>query len=351
MSTSKVKVMVVDDSAFMRKFVSDIVNSSEDMYVIDTAVNGLEAVSKVVDRRPDVVLMDVEMPIMDGLTAVKKIMEVRPTPIIMLSALTKEGAETTLKALELGAIDFVLKPSNFIYFKTQNIDQLLIEKILMASKTNLFNLSPVSRVDHLHKATQTMNLKDNLKNLVAIGVSTGGPKALQYVVPQLPADLPSAVLIVQHMPAGFTRSLANRLNEISNMLVKEAEDGENINPGTVYIAPGGYHMKVYAKDRKYFIGLSNEPPVKGLKPCFDILLSSLSKIDLKIIAVIMTGMGNDGTKGLIELRDREVYMIAQNEKTSTIYGMPKSAIETGLIDEVLPLDRIAEKIEKIARGF
>ncbi|MDI6602480.1 MAG: CheB methylesterase domain-containing protein, partial [Thermoanaerobacteraceae bacterium] len=149
---------------------------------------------------------------------------------------------------------------------------------------------------------------------------------------------------------GFTKSLANRLNEISNMIVKEAEDGETINPGTVYIAPGGYHMKVKSKSG-YFIELSDEPPNKGLKPCFDILLSSLARLDIKVIAVIMTGMGNDGTNGLIELKGRDVYMIAQDEDTSTIFGMPRSAIETGLIDIVLPLDKIAEEIERIARGI
>ncbi|MDI6601733.1 MAG: response regulator, partial [Thermoanaerobacteraceae bacterium] len=202
---SKIKVLIVDDSAFMRKFVADIVNSSDAMTVVDTAVNGLEAISKVIEKKPDVILMDVEMPVMDGLTAVKKIMEAKPTPIIMLSAFTKEGADITLKALDYGAIDFVLKPSNFIYFKTQNIDQVIIEKILMASKTHLLNIGPVIKNS---PGVKTVNNTNNLKSIIAIGISTGGPKALQYVIPMLPADLSSAVLVVQHMPAGFTKSLA-----------------------------------------------------------------------------------------------------------------------------------------------
>lgn len=346
MSTSKIKVLVVDDSAFMRKFVSDIINSSESMTVIDTAVNGLEAISKVIEEGPDVVLMDIEMPVMDGLTAVKKIMEVKPTPIIMLSALTKDGADITIRALDYGAVDFVLKPTNFIYFKTQQIDHVLIEKIMMASNIHKLNIKPV-----LKKLTVTEKTKGTAKldSLVAIGISTGGPKALQSVIPMLPADLPSAVMVVQHMPPGFTKSLANRLNEISNMTVKEAEDGELIKPGTVYIAPGGYHMKIAQYDG-YSIELSDEQPIKGLKPCFDVLLSSLAKVDIKLIVAIMTGMGNDGTNGIIELDKKKTYMIAQDEETSTIFGMPRSAIETGMIDIVLPLDKISNEIERIARG-
>ncbi len=188
-----------------------------------------------------------------------------------------------------------------------------------------------------------------MNSIIAIGISTGGPKALQTVIPKLPADLPAAVLVVQHMPSGFTKSLANRLNEVSNLPVKEAENGEKINPRTVYIAPGGYQTKVRMSDENYFIVLNDDQPVNGLKPCFDVLLSSLAQINIKLIVAIMTGMGNDGTNGIRELDKNSAYLIAQDEETSTIFGMPRSAIETGLIDIVLPVDKIAEEIERIAR--
>jgi two-component system chemotaxis response regulator CheB len=188
-----------------------------------------------------------------------------------------------------------------------------------------------------------------MNNIIAIGVSTGGPKALQHVIPLLQSDLPSGVLVVQHMPSGFTKSLADRLNEISNVLVKEADDGEKINSGTVYIAPGGYHMKVVPVGEDYFIELSNDMPVNGLKPSFDVLLSSLARTHAKLIVAVMTGMGNDGTNGIKKLDKKNTYIIAQNEETSTIFGMPSSAIKTGLIDIVLPVDEIANEIDRIAR--
>ncbi|QXM06129.1 protein-glutamate methylesterase/protein-glutamine glutaminase [Crassaminicella indica] len=346
----KVKVLVVDDSAFMRKVISDIITLDKDLTVIDTARNGQEAIKKINECSPDVVTMDVEMPIMDGITALKAIMQKTPLPVVMLSSITKEGADATLKALELGAVDFITKPTNIFKMNTEDMKVQLTETIKVASRVNV-------KSKYINQARKTKNIlnrsiiyKENksIKKIVAIGTSTGGPRALQEVIPYLPKNIPASIIIVQHMPAGFTKSLAERLNNLSEIKVKEAENHDQLLPGYAYIAPGGYHLKILKSASDYKISLTKEPPVSGHRPSVDVMMNSLAQLELdNLIGVIMTGMGSDGAMGMKNIKQKNGYTIAQDEATCVVYGMPKSAVNLGCIDEVVPLQDIAETITKI----
>ncbi len=344
----KVSVLVVDDSAFMRRVITDIIESEPQLTVVDTAKNGKEAIEKIRSMRPDVVTMDVEMPIMDGITALKEIMEENPVPILMLSSLTQEGADATVKALGLGAVDFITKPTSIFKMNTEDMKTHLLDKIKIAAKAKL--QSPVVSSAH-QKVTAMKSISyssSGLKKIVALGTSTGGPRALQEVIPYLPQNLPASILIVQHMPPGFTKSLAERLNSISQIRVKEAEEDDVLQPGYAYIAPGDYHLKVIKTGNTYRIRLTKEDPVSGHRPSVDMMMNSLAQLQISnIIGVIMTGMGSDGAKGMKNLKDQNAYNIAQNEETCVVYGMPKSAVNLGCIDEVIPLQEIAEKITKV----
>ena len=344
----KVSVLVVDDSAFMRRVITDIIESEPQLTVVDTAKNGKEAIEKIRSMRPDVVTMDVEMPIMDGITALKEIMGEKPVPILMLSSLTQEGADATVKALGLGAVDFIAKPISIFKMNTEDMKTHLLDKIKIAAKAKL--QSPV--VSSVHQKVTAMKSisysSSGLKKIVALGTSTGGPRALQEVLPYLPQSLPASILIVQHMPPGFTKSLAERLNSISQIYVKEAEEDDVLQPGYAYIAPGDYHLKVIKTGNTYRIRLTKEDPVSGHRPSVDMMMNSLAQLQINnIIGVIMTGMGSDGAKGMKNLKDQNAYNIAQNEETCVVYGMPKSAVSLGCIDEVIPLQEIAEKITKV----
>jgi two-component system chemotaxis response regulator CheB len=357
-NVSAIKVLVVDDSAFMRKVISDILDSDEDIKTIDTAKNGKEAIEKAINLKPDLITMDVEMPVMDGLTCLKELSKVCSIPVIMLSSHTKEGAEATINALEHGAIDFITKPSNIFYINSPDKRNELIEKVKVISKLKS-NTSPrehkevlESKKQHeLHKGiTKENSQSSHIRKIVAIGISTGGPKALRDVIPYLPGDIPAAFLVVQHMPPGFTKSLAERLNSLSNVRVKEAEDNETVRSGVVYIAPGDYHMKIsLAEDKSLMIKLTKDPPYGAHRPSATVMMESLSETGLaNIVGVIMTGMGSDGSEGAKKLKqENNGYIIAQDEKTCIVYGMPKVAVELGIVDEVVPLERITKKITEI----
>lgn len=346
-----VKVLVVDDSAFMRKVISDILNSDRGIQVVDTAKNGQEAIEKAKSLNPDVITLDVEMPVMDGLTCLKKILANKYVPVVMLSGLTREGAQDTIKALEYGAVDFITKPRNIFDISGEEKKLELIEKVRIAKnavrlkqdkkRKNLFNFNK-QKLD-VEKSTQ-------LNNIIAIGTSTGGPRALQDVIPLIPGNIPAAFVIVQHMPAGFTRSLAERLNSLSELTVKEAEDGEPLMPGYAYIAPGDYHMLFdRCMDGSIKIKLLQSPPVGGHRPSVNVMMKSLSDTGMNnIIAVIMTGMGGDGSEGVKALKDKnKSYIIAQDEKSCVVYGMPKVAVQTGAVDAIVPLKEIAREIVKL----
>ncbi|GAB6088216.1 protein-glutamate methylesterase/protein-glutamine glutaminase [Alkaliphilus crotonatoxidans] len=350
-----IKVLVVDDSAFMRKIISDMLSSDPHIQVVGIARNGQEAIEKVQTLKPHIVTMDVEMPLMDGLEALKKIMELAPLPVVMLSSLTSEGANATIMALEAGAVDFIQKPSSVFMINAESVKKELLQKIKVAStvkpQVKLKQASIPERNIQAGKIFNTgtrkqVSTKEGFP-IVAIGTSTGGPRALQSVIPLIPGDTQAAFLVVQHMPPGFTKSLADRLNNISTITVKEAEDGERILPATAYIAPGDAHLEVKQNQQSQMvIHLSKSPPVSGHRPSADVMYTSLTNItDRNIIAVIMTGMGSDGAKGLKLLKEKnEAIILAQDEATCVVYGMPKSAVKLGIVDAVIPLDEIANSI-------
>lgn len=348
---TKIRVLVVDDSAFMRKVISDIINKDTELELVGTARNGKDALSKLMVLKPDVITLDVEMPEMNGLEALEKIMYVSPTPTIMLSSLTKKNADITIQALAKGAIDFVQKPGGFISPNLYEVEKEIISKIKLASQVNLKKLD-CSMVSYpqpvvVDKTEKTQNKQINFP-LVLIGTSTGGPKALTKIIENLPSTINAAILIVQHMPAGFTKSLAQRLDSLSTLTVKEAENGEKVNLGHVYLAPGNYQMEVKIdNDCQPYLHIHQGPLVTGHRPSVDALFNSVARLGISgIVAVIMTGMGYDGRDGLINLKKQDSINIAEAEETCVVYGMPKAAVETGCIDKIVPLHQIPLEIMK-----
>ncbi|GAB4268952.1 protein-glutamate methylesterase/protein-glutamine glutaminase [Thermincola ferriacetica] len=346
----RIEVLVVDDSAYMRKVVSNMLQSDEEIFVVDTARDGLDALEKIKKWRPDVVTLDVEMPRMDGLTALQRIMVECPTPVVMLSSLTQEGSETTIKALTLGAVDFVPKPSGAISLDIARVKEELIRKIKVCAKASLKNIralqmtAPMLKRETVAVAAKPLAGKTPSK-VVVIGSSTGGPNALQQVVPKLPADLPAAVLIVQHMPPGFTKSLADRLNDISGITVKEASAGDTLQTGVALLAPGGYHMNLVSST---VIGLNQNPPVHSVRPAVDVTMESVvNYYGPNVVGVVLTGMGYDGSGGASAIKRAGGKVIAQNEDTCVVYGMPRVVVEMGKADKVLPITEIADEIVKM----
>ncbi len=339
-----IRVLVVDDSALMRRIISDIINSNSELVVVDTAKNGEEAIKYIKKYNPDVVTMDIEMPIMDGLTALKRIMKECPTRVIILSAFAKKDAAATITALENGAIDFVQKPSGTISLDLSDIQTTLINKIITASKIRLDKVQEDFK-RHRGKFQIKYSLTGDLKGVI-IGSSTGGPRALERIIPFIPKGLNATYFVVQHMPAGFTTSFAQRLNDISQVTVKEAEEGDEVNRDFVYLAPGNFHMRVDAKrGRKLKIALNQDPPVWGVRPSVDISMDSLSRIFTKnLLGIILTGMGHDGTQGCKMIKEYDGHVVAQDKETSLIFGMPKSVIESDTADQILPLNNIIDSI-------
>ncbi|MEZ5359459.1 MAG: chemotaxis response regulator protein-glutamate methylesterase [Candidatus Zixiibacteriota bacterium] len=365
--TNKIRVLVVDDSAFMRKAISLMIGDDPEIEVIGTANNGEDGLQKVLELSPDLVTMDIEMPRMDGLTALRKIMAEKPTPVMMVSSLTSEGAQATLDALDLGAVDFIPKQLSYVSLDIVKIKEELIAKIkhinarkriLMSQAKNrgIFGRSASASAQpsanrHLEApkpvALPTPGSKTIKKHMriVAIGTSTGGPPALQAVVPRLPKEFPVPVMVVQHMPPTFTASLANRLNNSSALQVKEAEHGERIERGLVYIAPGDKHMTVNKMGAYSTIKLSNEPHDTLYKPCVDIMMNSVEDhYRGSTLGVIMTGMGSDGAIALKRIKADGGIVIAQNEDTCVVYGMPRAVVEAGIADRISPIERIANDI-------
>lgn len=351
---SKVKVLVVDDSAFMRKLITDFLSESPQIEVVGTARNGKEALEKVSVLNPDVVTLDVEMPVMNGLEALKQMMKKHPLPVVMLSSTTTEGAENTITAMQYGAIDFVAKPSGVISLDLYKVKEELINKVLLASRANV---RAISRDDEGEMgANQRIRTfyeqKHQRKKIVCIGTSTGGPRALQQVLTKLPENIAAPIMIVQHMPKGFTKSLAQRLDSLSAIAVKEAEDGETLQNGTAYIAPGGFHLLVHEAKGSLTACVEQSPPRNGHRPSVNVLFESISALtDYEKIAVIMTGMGSDGTAGLRRLKESgNAKVIAEDEKTAVVFGMPKAAIQANVVDVVVPLEQIADMIVKYVEG-
>lgn len=348
-----IKVLVVDDSIFMRKMISQIIDTSVSMKVIGTAKNGKEAVEQTKILKPDVITMDIEMPVMNGIEALSLIMKVQPTPVIMISSLTHEGAEATMNAFQMGAIDFVTKPSGSISFDISKLKNEIQNKIRAADgcslRTNLVKpiMKPQDRSTLKVNSPLIKGIKSMVYNrIVAIGTSTGGPKALHTLLQSLSPSLNAPVVIVQHMPPKFTASLAKRLNDISDFEVMEAEHHQELSPGCVYIAPGSHHMEVESLSGKYRIVLHDKPNVNGHKPSVDVMFDSVSLLKLKQAYVLMTGMGSDGASAMMRVKQKNpaVITIAESKETCVVYGMPRVAAELGCVDHILPLHFISEKI-------
>jgi two-component system chemotaxis response regulator CheB len=345
MPKKDIKVLIVDDSAFMRKILKDILDAQQGIIVVGTARNGIEAIDKIQELQPDIVTLDVEMPKMNGLEVLKIIMKQRPVPVIMLSSLTQQGAEITLKALELGAVDFIPKPAKIINIDIDDLKRVLIEKII-----TLVNSKVIKEREYHHiSKSPRISLPDRdfsgIHYIIGVGTSTGGPSALKELLISFPENIPAAILIVQHMPPGFTKSLAQRLNTLCHIRVKEGEKGERLKPGWAYIAPGNYHMIVHENEGDLVLDLNTDDPVSGHRPSVDVLMKSISRLSFENkMGIIMTGMGRDGSQGIRDLKRSGGFTIAQDEESCVVFGMPKAAIDIGAVDKVLPLQEIGQEV-------
>ncbi len=339
-----VKILVVDDSAFMRKAISMMIEDDPDIEVVGTARDGLEAIEKVKALKPDLMTLDVEMPRMDGITALKRIMKENPLPVLMVSSLTVEGGRTTVEALSAGAVDFIPKQLSFVSLDITKIKGDLIAKIKAIAKNRMriFSKSttPKSGTTRNQPALKMMSAQ-----IVTIGISTGGPFSLQKVIPSLPANFPVPVTVVQHMPPHFTKSLAERLNSISRLEVCEAEDGMELSKGKVFIAPGGLHMKFHKTGGSVRFNITKDPSDTLHRPSVDVMFSSAYEIfGGRILAAVMTGMGHDGLEGAKLIKAGGGKVIAQDEATCVVYGMPKAIVDAELADAVIPLDDVASTL-------
>lgn len=345
-----IKVLIVDDSAFMRNALTSMLSSDNEIKVVGTAKDGLEALDKIVSLKPDIVTMDVEMPRMDGLTTLKLIMEKNPIPVIMVSSMTTEGAKTTLDALDMGAVDFIPKNLSELSVNVIKIKDILIEKVKQISRKGIIKrrlrtereTRPLERVKSI-----PLNVTGSRRlAIISIGTSTGGPKALQEVIPRFPKELPVPVVIAQHMPPAFTKPFAERLNQLSEIKVKEAEEGEPLTPGVALIAPGRGNMRVVRKRGiETVVSITENKEEFQYRPSVDALMLSVAEcFPGRALGVIMTGMGNDGLRGLIAIKKTGGRVFAQNEETCVVYGMPKAVVDAGIADKVLPLEEMAGEI-------
>lgn len=352
----KKNILVVDDSALMRRVICDIINSDGTFQVADVCRDGLEAYEKLKIKKYDGVILDVNMPRMDGLQLLEKLQEDKiKATVIMVSTTTTRDAEVTILAMERGAVDFVTKPTNVIEAKGNDFKNRLVEVLSAVLRTEKFNRENIRGIAAAKPAVVKTSLKKDSapvkagNRVVALACSTGGPKALQSVIPYLPKNLNAPVVLVQHMPAGFTKSMAERLDEVSPIHVKEAEEGDILRKGTVYIAPGGKHMEIKkCPDGSHKVKLNDMPPIGGLRPCANITYDSLRTCGYEqVVCVVLTGMGADGTNGIVSLaKHKPIYVISQSAETCVVYGMPKSIAETGLVNEVVPLTEVAQSITK-----
>lgn len=353
----KKKILVVDDSALMRRVICDIITSDDTFEIEDVCRDGLEAYEKLKNKQYDCVLLDVNMPRMNGLELLERLQKEKiKATVIMVSTTTVKDAETTIQAMEYGAIDFVTKPTNIVDAKGNSFKSRLLE--VLQAVLRIEKAKPAASIKT--SASVTGNTPVPIKRIaspggktknriVALACSTGGPKALQSVIPFLPKNLDAPMVLVQHMPAGFTKSMADRLNEVSQIEVKEAVDGEVLRKGVVYVAPGGKHMEVKKNaDGSHKIALNEMPAIGGLRPCANITYDSLRTCGYEeVVCVVLTGMGADGTNGILSLsKSKPIHVISQNAETCVVYGMPKAIAETGIVDEVVPLTDVAKTITK-----
>ncbi|MEA3296294.1 MAG: chemotaxis response regulator protein-glutamate methylesterase [candidate division Zixibacteria bacterium] len=362
----QIRILVVDDSAFMRKALTMMLESDTGIKVVGTARDGQEGIEKVKQLKPDLVTMDIEMPRMDGLAALRVIMKENPVPVMMVSSLTTDGASATLDALEMGAVDFIPKQLSFVSLDIVKIkDELLVKiKDIVRRKSILMSRFRTARFTSLRdKNKPDGSTRDRRRpagppvparkiasrqhhvGIIAVGSSTGGPPALQAVVPRLPRNLPVGMIIAQHMPAQFTKSLADRLNQLSQVSVKEADDNDWIEPGVVLIAPGGKQMTVRKVGGRSRVLISEKPDDTLYRPCVDVTMKSVAdQFGGSSMGVILTGMGNNGVIGMQKMKSKGAIIVAQNEATCIVYGMPKAVIEAGISNHIAPIENIANEI-------
>lgn len=339
----RTKVLIVDDSALIRSLLAEIINRQPDMTVVGAAPDPIAAREMIRNLNPDVLTLDVEMPRMDGIDFLEKLMRLRPMPVVMVSTMTQQGAEVTLRALELGAVDYVAKPKLDIARGLEAGAQDLVDKVRLAANARIRRTSaaPVSRTSG---PVLALGSRASTEKLIIIGASTGGTEAIKEVLLPMPPDAPG-ILITQHMPAGFTRSFAQRLDGLCRIRVKEAMDGERVLPGHAYIAPGDFHLRVQKSGANYVTRLSDEPPVNRHRPSVEVLfLSAAQNAGANAIGIMLTGMGKDGATAMLEMKRAGALNIAQDEASCVVFGMPKEAIAAGGVDEVLPLGDITTRV-------
>jgi len=346
---AKIRVLIIDDSALIRSVLTQIISAQTDMQVIGAAPDPLVAREMIRALNPDVLTLDVEMPRMDGLDFLQKLMRLRPTPVVMVSSLTERGAEVTIRALELGAVDFVAKPKLGIADGMQDLSAEICDKIRVAAKVRMHRRSTaiapaIEKAAIERKEPATRFSRVSTEKLIVIGASTGGTEAIREVLTRLPADCPG-VLITQHMPPGFTRSFAARMDSLTRLVVSEAADGERVLPGHAYIAPGDRHLRVAKSGSNYIIALDDSEPVNRHRPSVEVLFRSVAAIaGSNALGVMLTGMGRDGAAGMLEMRKAGSFNIAQDEASCVVFGMPREAIAAGGVDEILPVTEITPRL-------
>lgn len=346
-----IKVLVIDDSALMRQILATILRADRELTVVGSAQDPIVAWEKIKTLRPDVLTLDVEMPRMDGLTFLEKLMRVAPMPVVMVSSLTEKGCQTTLRALELGAVDFVTKPKIDVASGIVELGEEILEKVKVAARAKLRPRKPPAAGTRSALPSRGRALFETTHKVICIGASTGGTEALTEMLTELPADAPGTV-IVQHMPAGFTRSFAARLDQRCQIRVKEAQDGDRILAGQALLAPGGLHMAITRSGADYRVRVGMGEPVNRHRPSVDVLFRSAARyVGNNAIGVILTGMGNDGAQGLLAMRQAGARTIAEDQSTCVVFGMPKEAIAVGAVEDVLPLDRIPDRIMTMAHSM
>ena len=345
----KIRVVTVDDSALMRQVLAQLLSKDRSIEVVGSAPDPYIAREKIKALNPDVITLDVEMPKMDGLTFLEKLMRGRPMPVVMVSSLTEAGCQTTLRALELGAVDFITKPKIDLREGMEDLADDLIAKIKAAASANIRSAAPSPNgtspaasprlAGHLSSA-----MIKTTDTIIAIGSSTGGTEAVKDVLEVLPPNTPP-ILITQHMPERFTKTWADRMNQLCRISVKEAEDGDSVLPGHALVAPGSYHMTLVRSGARYSVRINQDPPVNRHRPSVDVLFDSVAQYaGANAVGVILTGMGGDGAKGMLAMKQAGAYTIAQDEASCVVFGMPKEAIKLGGVDKILPLGDIAAAV-------
>ncbi|SFD21879.1 protein-glutamate methylesterase/protein-glutamine glutaminase [Pseudoalteromonas denitrificans] len=342
-----IKVLIVDDSPLIRALLTEILQLASDIKVVGSAEDPFDAREKIKVLKPDVLTLDIEMPKMDGISFLKNLMRLRPMPVVMISTLTQQGAPATLESLELGAIDFIAKPTKNVAQELHDYTDILHDKIRAAASARVRPFLPVKENTHA-KIVNPNSVKFKMNHLSVIGASTGGTEAIKEVLTRLPAHFPP-VVITQHIPPVFSASFAERMDRICPMSVREAQDGDKLEIGCVYIAPGDFHLSIISKGSGLFCNLSQSEAVNRHRPAVDVLFDSVAKLALKsIVATILTGMGADGAKGLLNLKEAGAKTFVQDEKTSVVYGMPKAAFDIGAASKQIPLEQVADVLMRLA---